>query len=145
MIEQDLYTFLRETLVYLEFGGQQVLQTFDLTLPQYDTLRLLSERDGQRMGELRNQMLVDNSKMTRVVDHLVAQGLVERRQDPADRRAWAIFLTPAGRQLREQAGTAHRRFLQEQFAIFETSEQTQLAGLLLQLREHLTLPGEDHD
>jgi DNA-binding MarR family transcriptional regulator len=145
MVEQDLYNLLRESLVHLESGGHAALQNFDLTAAHYDALRLLSLDEGQRMGELGRRLLCDNSKTTRIVDHLAARGLAERRQDAADRRAWLVFLTPAGAALRDRALIAHHAYLQAQFAILSTHEQAQLVQLLGRLRQHLASGGPSHD
>jgi DNA-binding MarR family transcriptional regulator len=144
MAEQDIYNLLRENIVFLESGGHVALQAFDLTLVQYDALRLLSLDEGQRMGELGRRLLCDNSKTTRIVDNLAARGLAQRRQDAADRRAWLVFLTPAGAALRDRALIAHRAYLQAQFAILKENEQAQLAQLLGRLRQHLESGGPSH-
>jgi DNA-binding MarR family transcriptional regulator len=145
MAEQDLYNLLRENLVFLESGGHATLQNFDLTVAHYDALRLLLLETGQRMGELGRRLLCDNSKTTRIVDHLAARGLAERRQDAADRRAWLVFLTPAGAALRDRALIAHRTYLQAQFAVLNENEQVQLAQMLAHLRQHLESGGPTHD
>jgi len=54
-----------------------------------------------REGNLRQRALavlvgVDPASMGRTIDRLVAMGMVERADDPTDRRAWKVSLTPAG-------------------------------------------------
>jgi MarR family transcriptional regulator, transcriptional regulator for hemolysin len=54
-----------------------------------------------RGGNLRQRALAalvgaDPASMGRTIDRLVAMGMVERADDPNDRRAWKIILTPAG-------------------------------------------------
>jgi DNA-binding MarR family transcriptional regulator len=83
--------------------------------------------------------------MTRIVDHLAARGLAERRQDALDRRAWQVFLTPSGAALRDRALIAHQTYLQERFAVLNVGEQVQLAQLLERLRQQLELRGLSHD
>jgi DNA-binding MarR family transcriptional regulator len=51
---------------------------------------------------------VDKSTMVRVVDDLERQGLLVRRRDPNDRRAYAVELTDHGRQRLDAAQTATR-------------------------------------
>jgi DNA-binding MarR family transcriptional regulator len=129
-----LYNTLRETLVYLEVGGSHTLKAFDLSVAHYDLLRLLSTAQGQRMGVLVDRLLSDNSKMTRMVDQLEARGLAQRRQDAEDRRAWQVYLTDAGAELRAQAVEAHDRYLEQIFAAL-SEEQKQIFGdLLAQVR-----------
>ncbi len=137
MIVQDLYNSLRENNVLLTSGGQQALERFELTVAQFDALHLLGIEAGQRMGELSDRLLTDNSKMTRIIDYLSARGWVERRPDPTDRRAWCVYLTPSGANHRENATKAHQQYLKEKFATLSVEEQKQLSALLTRLRQHI--------
>jgi DNA-binding MarR family transcriptional regulator len=137
MMEQTLYNQLRESLVLLVSGGQQALEMFELTVAQYDALHLLGLEEGQRMGELSERLLSDNSKMTRIIDYLSEKGWVERRPDPTDRRAWCVYLTDAGAEQREKATEAHQDYLKEQFAVLNNSEREQFSALLAALRQNL--------
>ena len=139
MAEDALYQRLRECLVLMEWAGQRVLAPFDLNVGQYDALSLLQQTDGQRLGELRQQLLIDNSKMTRLADQLERRRLAERRQEETDRRAWRLHLTPAGVELLAAARVAHQTMLVDRFAIFDADEQDQFAQLLDRLRNRWSL------
>src|ERR1700754_357221 len=58
--------------------------------------------DGVRQGVLAEAMGVEGPSLVRVLDQLVTAGLIERREDPLDRRAKTLHLTPAGHALRER-------------------------------------------
>jgi DNA-binding MarR family transcriptional regulator len=75
--------------------------------------------------------------MTRIVDYLSEKGWVERRPDTADRRAWCVYLTPAGANHREKATDAHQNYLKEKFAALDNEAQQQLITLLAALRRNL--------
>lgn len=136
-MEQGLYHMLRESVVLLAAGGQRALERFELTVDQYDALHLLGLEEGQRMGELTSRLLSDNSKMTRTIDYFTEKGWVERRPDPTDRRAWCVYLTPAGAEHREKATRAHQQYLKEQFASLNNEQQKNLNTLLAALRQNL--------
>lgn len=136
MIEQRLYQSIRELIVQLQYGGTEALRPFRLTVIQFDTLRILSETEGQRMGVLCTRLLIDNSKMTRIIDALEKRNLAQRRPDPDDRRALAVFLTPQGVALREKAAAVHKQFLQSQFAILSNTDKQQLDALLTKVKSH---------
>lgn len=53
--------------------------------------------DGVRMGVLAEHVGVEVPSLVRQIDQLCAAGLVERRDDPTDRRAKSLHLTEAGR------------------------------------------------
>lgn len=53
--------------------------------------------DGARPGAVAELLGLEPSSVVRVIDQLIASGLVERREDPHDRRARALYLTEEGR------------------------------------------------
>jgi DNA-binding MarR family transcriptional regulator len=66
--------------------------------PSYGSVLLpLFEEDGLRMGELARRARLSKQTMTELVRRLERDGLVERRNDPADGRASRIFLTDRSR------------------------------------------------
>ncbi|MEI4473657.1 MarR family winged helix-turn-helix transcriptional regulator [Frigidibacter sp. MR17.24] len=73
---------------------------------------------GLTQAELAARIGVDASGLVRVLDALAARGLVERRVDPADRRARRLDLTAAG-----QAAVAELR------PVLVAAEEEMLAGL----------------
>ena len=64
-----------------------------VTRPQWKTLLTLSRHEGANQGRLAELLDVEPISLCRMVDRLEEAGLVERRRDPADRRAWRIHLT----------------------------------------------------
>lgn len=58
--------------------------------------------DGVRQGVLAEALGVEGPSLVRVLDQLVAAGMIERREDAQDRRAKTIHLTDAGQVLRER-------------------------------------------
>lgn len=52
---------------------------------------------GLSQKDLAARVGIDGSSLVRLLDILCEKGLIERRQDPADRRSNLLFLTPAGR------------------------------------------------
>ena len=96
-----------ERFIYLHSIAQIALRTHinhalakagaKVTLAQAGILFLLEARDMQKMSELGEAIRVDNSAMTRVIDRMEKNGLVERVVDPKNRRAIHIRLTAKGR------------------------------------------------
>ncbi len=66
---------------------------FNLTRAQWRALKRLSHGEGMRQNELAEQLELEPIAIGRVIDRLQKAGFVERRADPADRRAWRLFLT----------------------------------------------------
>ena len=81
-----------------------------LPLTSYEVLMYLadSEAGKLRMGELANHLLLSRSGITRLVDRLERQGLVERQPCEDDGRGFYAALTDAGR---EKLGAARPHHL----------------------------------
>jgi DNA-binding MarR family transcriptional regulator len=73
-----------------------------VTRPQWRALTMLSRREGLQQGTLAELLEVEPITLCRMIDRLVEGGLVERRRDPSDRRAWNLYLTDKARPLINQ-------------------------------------------
>jgi MarR family transcriptional regulator for hemolysin len=69
------------------------------TRAQWIVLFRLREQEGLSQVDLAEVLELQPISLVRLLDRLVERGLLERRQDPKDRRANRLFLTPSGRQL----------------------------------------------
>ncbi len=85
-----------------------VLRPRDLTFARYEVLRLLSftREAAMPMSRLGSLLQVHPTSVTNAVDHLVAQGYVERVRGEADKRVVRAVLTDAGREAVEEATAA---------------------------------------
>ena len=68
----------------------------DLTPPQFQTLRLLWEQDGQPFKDLAVSLGCTRPTMTGIADTLEKNGLVTRQPNPDDRRSMLVALTEKG-------------------------------------------------
>jgi DNA-binding MarR family transcriptional regulator len=92
----------------------------DAGLPQlawYDVLWALQRSPGKalRMGELNDSVTISRSGLTRLVDRIEAEGLLERRQSPTDRRAVEAAITPEGSKLLRRMWPVYEKVLRAQF------------------------------
>lgn len=97
-IDRDVCRLVHSFTRRLDVHVRHVSERLGLTPSQVIALRELSEPITAR--ELAARMSCEPSNATFVLDRLEAQGLVERRPHPTDRRAKRIELTPAGRDSR---------------------------------------------
>lgn len=84
----DVSRLLRRTIA-------RRLEGSELTFAQARVLVHLARDPGLRQVELAARLEVQPITLARVLDSLEARGLVERRPDPGDRRAWRVFVTTA--------------------------------------------------
>lgn len=73
-----------------------------VTRPQWQVISILAMNEGINQGGLADMLEVEPITLGRMVDRLQDAEMVERRPDPADRRAWRLFLTDKARGLLEQ-------------------------------------------
>jgi DNA-binding MarR family transcriptional regulator len=82
----------------------------DLVPGEYGVLYALSSApDGSRLTDLRGDVLLTQSGMSRLLARLEARGLVARVVDPEDSRAFRFRLTDAGAEVQRRVGLAHGR------------------------------------
>ena len=79
------------------------LRAIGLSVPQCDVLTTLTEAEGISQQELAQRLYVTKGNISGLLDRLERAGLVERRSTAADRRQYAIYLTPEGRAAAGQA------------------------------------------
>ncbi len=95
-LRQDSLGFLLADVSRLiRCAFQQRLEGSSLTLAQARALIYVSRNEGVRQVDLAEMLEVQPITLARLIDQLADAGLVERRSDPADRRAYQMFLTPA--------------------------------------------------
>jgi DNA-binding MarR family transcriptional regulator len=88
-----------------------------MTLRWYDVLVNLEEAENPvRMNELASRILASKSGLTRVVDRMEEEGLVERQRPSGDRRTIEVVMTPKGAHALQAARVVHRRGIHEHFA-----------------------------
>lgn len=74
---------------------------FEFNPIQALVLYTLYKRDGINLSDLGKRCYLSNSTLTSVIDKMESFGLIERRLDPEDRRAYNIFLKDKAKEIRE--------------------------------------------
>jgi DNA-binding MarR family transcriptional regulator len=117
---------------------RRLQERFETTLPRFDLMAQLERvPGGLKMGELSKRMMVTGGNVTGITDMLEREGLVERMDDPDDRRAWLVKLTPAGRRAFAGMAREHERWIAEAFGILSAREMSVMAGFLGRLKTHV--------
>src|ERR687895_2170668 len=93
--------------------------------------------DGSPIEAVRSPLRLTHSATVRLVDRLVAAGLVRRREGP-DRRSVAVELTPAGHTVAAEAVKARAEALEEALADLDPDERAELARLHAKVLRTLT-------
>ena len=86
---------LNDVARLLRTCADQKARQFGMTRAQWAVLARLQRSEGLKQSELAEMLDLQPITLTRLLDRLCANGLIERRADPEDRRANRLFLTPA--------------------------------------------------
>ena len=112
----------------------------DLTRQQAKTLHFLSHGQ-RRMSEIAGRLDVEMPSATSMIDRLVAKGLVERGQDPADRRAVVCSLTQEGIEIVERFSAIRAARTESLAAVLSTEELEVVVPALEILADAVRRPG----
>lgn len=121
---------LRRTSRFMRAGDLDDEAVGELTLAQLRVLFRLRNRGPITSGQLASGLGVTLPTVSSVIDRLAGQGLVERRDDPADRRLVILALTPAGVTIVERIQEGRRTRLAR---AIESIDAKALAKLLVGL------------
>jgi len=105
-----------------------------LTMSQLKVLLVLARHDGASGHDLASALGVGPATLTGIVDRLVAQGLVSRREDPVDRRIRRVVLASTGREVVEDilmAGGEYQRRILERLTVDQLGVVERAFHLLL--------------
>ena len=122
--------FLRVHSTLVKALDAELQAAHGLPLSSYEVLITLRTAPGKRlrMAELADRVILSRSGMTRLVDRLEREGLLERDKCSSDARGYFAVLTPKGEELVATARSTHLDGIRERFvAHFEPEELATLA------------------
>lgn len=108
-----------------------------VTGPQWRVLANVARDPGLNQGTLADRLDVEPITTCRMVDRLEQAGLLERRRDPLDRRAWQLFLTDAAKPLMENLHRVGDEMLAMATEGLTAAERQILSDLMMRIRENL--------
>ena len=111
---------------------------FNLTRAQWRALKRLHHVEGMRQNELADFLEMEPIAVGRVIDRLQKAGFVERRADPADRRAWRLYVSAnAHGVLDDMEKLANELYRQAQRGI-PASELKTMISVLARMKDNLS-------
>jgi MarR family transcriptional regulator for hemolysin len=118
---------------YADYRGSQ----FGVTRAQWAVLVRLDRFEGLKQSELAEMLDLQPITLTRLLDRLCDNGLIERRSDPNDRRAKRLFLTAAARPMLEQLGALGEDMMTTALAGVSRESVEQIVAQLAVVKENL--------
>jgi len=112
-------------------------EQFGITRGQWAVLARLDRFEGLKQSELAEMLDLQPISLTRLLDRLCANGLVERRPDPNDRRGNRLYLTPAARPLLERLGDLGEELMATAIAGMDRAAVERMVAQLATVKENL--------
>ncbi|PWH11969.1 MAG: hypothetical protein DDG60_15440 [Anaerolineae bacterium] len=128
-IDQITHRAFREHLRFVKTSG--------LTMPQFNILMQLHYQHECGVSEISARMDITNAAASQLVEKLVQAGLLERTEDPHDRRVKQLRLSDNGKQLVEAAIAARHQWMDELIASLQPNERETVAQAMHILVSHL--------
>lgn len=141
MVQQPLQQTVSHLLVQmcklLRIRAHALLEEIGLYGGQQFVLMALWQKEGITHSELAGQLHVQPATITNALKRMERAGFVERRQDAEDQRVSRVYLTEAGRDIRDEVEGVWRELEEKTFAGFSSEERALLNRLLLRIRNNL--------
>lgn len=137
-MSDDLGFLLGDAARLLRRSFDARAKTMGVTRPQWRVLALLKRFNGSTQVTMADMLDVEPITLARMVDRLQEAGLVERRADPTDRRAWRLHLTSKGEQIIEALRPTALALFDDALAGLDASQRVELESMLNVIRANLT-------
>ena len=106
------------------------VKTSGFSMPQFFLLMQVHHREHCGISDLSEHLEITNAATSQLVDKLVQAGLLERTEDPHDRRAKQVSLSPAGEAFIEKAIAERSRWVDGLATVLNTDERSKAAEAL---------------
>jgi DNA-binding MarR family transcriptional regulator len=117
----------------------------NISMSQMGALMNIHRHRGCSVSDISDELGVTSAAASQMLERLVQQGVIERTEDPNDRRAKQIALTDKGYQLLHESFRARYAWLNELAGSFTPAEQELIQTalrLLLEKTRQFVIPGE---
>jgi DNA-binding MarR family transcriptional regulator len=113
-------------------------QSLGMTRAQWRVLMHLAKREGLNQRALAEILEIDNVSLGRHIDRLERDGWLERRPDPADRRAWLIYLSDAAGPTLKKMENIATAMQSDALSGLSQEDLARLTDMLMLIKENLT-------
>jgi MarR family transcriptional regulator for hemolysin len=108
-----------------------------VTRAQWRVLARLNMKNGMRQVDLAEALDIEPITLCRMIDRLEEAGLVERRRDEIDRRAWNIFLNEKSKPLLDEVQLLARQLYQDALMGISEDDQRHALDVLARVRANI--------
>jgi DNA-binding MarR family transcriptional regulator len=136
MLEQETYLNLVRTHAVFDGEIAELFKQYQLSQPLYNVLKVVARmgEEGMPSQSIAQYMVTRDPDITRLVDRLQKDGLIERERDERDRRVVRIRITPSGLQMIQQLDPLIWDLHHQQFGHLDKEKLKLLNDLLVEAR-----------
>jgi MarR family transcriptional regulator, transcriptional regulator for hemolysin len=139
---EDLLFEINETARAIRRLFEQRASAMGVTRSQWRVLARLKREPNLRQVELAERLDMEPITLCRIVDRLEEAGLVERKTDPSDRRAWLLQLTEKADPVVKQLRGLARGIAEEAMDGIKQGEVRELQDRLAAIRSNIARSGD---
>lgn len=136
-VERELAFNINDVARLLRTYADQRARELGMTRAQWVVLARVENAQGLKQCELADTLDLQPITLTRLIDRLCDNGLIERRSDPDDRRAKRLYLTPAARPVLDGLTRIGKDVMATVLAGLEPADVERLLAQLLTLKTNL--------
>ncbi|HEY73592.1 MAG: MarR family transcriptional regulator [Chloroflexi bacterium] len=136
-LQENTGHLLMQTCKLLRIRVHTLLGEIGLYCGQPFVLRVLWQKEGVTHSELAGRLHIQPATITNTLKRMEKAGFVERRQDEQDQRVSRVYLTDAGRNVREGVEKAWDELEERAFAGLDSDEIAMFRQLLVHIHGNL--------
>jgi len=136
-VEREIAFNLMDVARMMRTYADQRARQFGISRAQWTVLVRLDRFEGLKQSELAEVLELQPISLTRLLDRLAENGLIERRPDPKDRRANRLYLTPAARPLLDKLAKLSIEIMDQVLDGFDDDANERLLSTLTTMKDNL--------
>ena len=125
------------TSMFRHLGKRMKEQNLPITPEQFSVLSHLWQKDGLPQCELAQCTTRNRANVTRIINSLEREGIVERKDDKTDSRIFRIYLTEKGKSLKQQTAKCAKQSIRNALMGVSKAEVETCTKVLLKIKSNL--------
>lgn len=113
----------------------QTIRAGGLTVAQFAVIEVLYHKGALPVQTITKKALTTSGNMTMVIQNLKKRGLVEKLENPKDKRSYLVNITDKGRELFEEIFPGHLENINQIFSVLDEEEKNELIKIMRKLGE----------
>jgi MarR family transcriptional regulator, organic hydroperoxide resistance regulator len=131
-----LFYYLSHIVLESQNKIEQAMRVHGIKSPSWRVIMILHERESMTISDISKEVLLENSRLSRICQKLEDMGIVQRAKCDEDQRYTRIELTDKGRDIFEDLAPLAERQLEQTLHGFSQAERRQLDDMVRRLKKN---------